>query len=287
MLPTGRVLMGAGLVLLAVNLAGVSYYLMPAEERVRSSLHPWFRPSGWVGQSAGIVALLLFLFLWFYPLRKRVRALSSIGSLGRILDLHIAAGLIIPCVAATHAGWRFTGLIGLGYAAMFIVVLSGIVGRYIYSRIPRSRNGVRMSMEEIRAEQTRLLGELCAATGVPPAELERILAPATVLEGKLGLAGTVRQLVADDLARRAAAQRLSRSLRARGSTAPLDPAALRTIGRLARRQMSLDQQARLLEATHRIFRFWHVAHLPVAITGLLAVLIHVGVAVAMGATWFY
>jgi hypothetical protein len=285
--PTGRVLIVAGLALLAVNLAGASYFLMPLEERVRSASHEWFRPSGWIGQSAGLLALLLFLFLWFYPLRKRVRALSFTGSLGRILDLHITAGLLIPGIAATHAGWRFTGLIGLGYAAMFIVVLSGIAGRYIYGRIPRSRDGVRLSLEEIRTERIRILGELCAATGIPPSELERILAPSAVMEGKLGLTGTVRQLVADDVARRAAARSLSRSLRERGGTEPLDPSVIRTIGRLARRQMALDQQARLLEATQRVFRFWHVAHLPVAITGLLAVLIHVGVAVAMGATWFY
>jgi hypothetical protein len=51
--------------------------------------------------------------------------------------------------------------------------------------------------------------------------------------------------------------------------------------------MSLTQQARMLAATQRLFRFWHVAHRPFAITALVAVLVHVGVVVAMGATWFW
>jgi hypothetical protein len=50
--------------------------------------------------------------------------------------------------------------------------------------------------------------------------------------------------------------------------------------------MALSQQARLLTATHAIFRHWHAAHRPVAITAFIAVTIHVVVVVAVGATWF-
>jgi len=54
---------------------------------------------------------------------------------------------------------------------------------------------------------------------------------------------------------------------------------------LAREEIRLGQQLRVLEATQRVFRYWHVAHRPVSVTALLAVLIHVGVAIAMGQTW--
>ena len=43
----------------------------------------------------------------------------------------------------------------------------------------------------------------------------------------------------------------------------------------------------MLEATRRVFAFWHVAHRPVAITALLALLIHVTVAVAVGGVAFH
>jgi hypothetical protein len=51
--------------------------------------------------------------------------------------------------------------------------------------------------------------------------------------------------------------------------------------------MALTQQARILEGTRAVFRFWHVAHRPFAFAALVAVLVHVGVVVAMGATWFW
>ena len=51
--------------------------------------------------------------------------------------------------------------------------------------------------------------------------------------------------------------------------------------------MALVQQSRMLEATQNILRFWHVAHRPLAVTALVAVLIHVVVVVSLGATWFW
>src|ERR1035437_277917 len=62
--------------LVAINVAGARYYLAPQAVRVRDELHPWLRPSGYVGQSAGIVALLIFVFLWLYPLRKKWKGLA-------------------------------------------------------------------------------------------------------------------------------------------------------------------------------------------------------------------
>jgi hypothetical protein len=56
---------------------------------------------------------------------------------------------------------------------------------------------------------------------------------------------------------------------------------------LADREIALDQQVRMLEGTHRVFRFWHVAHRPFAITALVAVIIHIVVVVSLGATWFW
>ena len=55
---------------------------------------------------------------------------------------------------------------------------------------------------------------------------------------------------------------------------------------LASREMALEQQAHMLAATHRVFRWWHVAHRPFALTALIAVVIHVTVVIALGATWF-
>ncbi|MCU0223363.1 MAG: hypothetical protein MUF27_04695 [Acidobacteria bacterium] len=272
-------------VLLAISLLGSPYYLLSQAGRVRHPWHAALRPSGTVGQSIGIFAFALFLFLWLYPLRKRVRWLAFTGSVPRWLDVHVAAGIVVPLAGAVHAGWRFRGLIGLGYAAMLVVALSGVIGRYIYVRIPRRRDGLELSREEAAGRRRELIAEIAAATGLDPQRIETMLAPAAADAARLGLAAAVAQMVRDDVARRRAARRLAAEIRSARPHA-LDGRALRRVQALARREMALAQQARMLDATHRLFRFWHAAHQPVAISALVAVAVHVAVVVAVGATWF-
>jgi hypothetical protein len=271
------------LVPLLATLAGLPYYRLPLAERLDSPLHPWFRPSGIVGQTAGFVTLALFLFLWLYPIRKRLRFLSWTGSLGRWLDVHVVVGLLVPVIGAVHAAWRFEGLIGLGYGAMLVVALSGVIGRYLYMRIPRARDGLALTREEVAAERRRLLGEIIGATPLSADVVLRLLAPgAGPASGNL--LRTVARMAADDVRRRLAIRRLRKEWKkARG--APPDRALLRRVSGLARREMALSQQIRMLDQTNRVFRFWHAAHRPFAATAFFAVAVHVIVVVALGATW--
>ena len=276
----------AAVVLLAITLTGLPYYLLPVERQMRSPLRAWFKPSGYIGQSAGLVAFAFFLFLWLYPLRKKVKWLKFTGALGRWLNVHIFAGLTVPWLGAIHAGWRFEGLIGLGYGAMLLVSISGIIGKYLYTRIPRSRSGLELTRGEVENQRHQLLGELSALTGLEPADIEEELGSALSPPGDSGVGRALISFLTNDLARWRAVNRLRRRWRTAGKT---NHRQLRRIGRetsrLARRQVALDQQMRMLGVTQRIFGYWHVAHRPIAITALVAVLAHVGVAVSLGVTW--
>lgn len=274
-------------ILLVSSVIGGGYYFAPLEDRVRSPLHPWLRPSGYVGQSAGILSLLIFFFLWLYPLRKKYRWLSFTGTMAQWLDGHVGVALILPFLAAVHASWRFEGLIGLGYLSMLVVALSGIAGRYLYVHIPRSAGGLELSAEEIAAERQGLVAEIAKATGLATAQVDAVLrSDPTPCDG-LGVFGTLKRMVRDDVARWRSARALRRLCDSQYGVLRPDRKTVRRVLRLARKEMSLTQQARMLSATQRLFRFWHVAHRPFAITALVAVMVHVGVVVAMGATWFW
>jgi len=272
--------------LVGLTVAGAGYYFAEVGDRVRNPLHPWLRPSGIVGQPAGLLALAIFLFLWLYPLRRRFRWLAWTGTMAQWLDVHVAAALLMPLLAAVHAGWRFTGLIGLGFWSLMVVWLSGVVGRYLYTRIPRGATGLELSAEEIAADRRRLVGVIATSSGLPEAQVEALLQSDPRPCDGLGLLGTLRRMVEDDLARWRAARALRRTCAAQGARR-LSRRDLGRVLRLARREMALTQQARMLQASQRIFRFWHVVHRPFAIAALVAVVVHVAVAVAMGATWFW
>jgi hypothetical protein len=274
--------------LLLINVVGFPYYRLPTEERVRSSLHAWFKPTGSIGQSAGIVAFLLFMSLWLYPLRKKFKGLSFTGSVSRWLDVHVMMGLSIPLTAAVHAAWHFTGLIGLGYGAMLVAWMSGILGRYIYARIPRSRSGLELTREEVNARRDSFLERIAAATGLERELIENILSPDPSPTSGLGPVRTFFRMVSDDIGRWRASRRFRAEWRgfARGEE-PVDPAIFKEVLRLARKEMALSQQIRMLDASRKVFQYWHVAHRPMAISALVAVLLHVAIAVLLGVTWFW
>jgi hypothetical protein len=268
---------------IGITVWGVRYYTMPFGARMRHPLHDVLKPSGVIGLWLGVLGLALFLFMWLYPMRKKYRWLAWTGALGSWMRIHVLAGLWVPLVVAVHAGWRFDGLIGLGYFAMLLVSLSGVVGRYLYVRIPRSKNGLELSLDEVSGERRALVTRIAVATGLDPIAVERSLATDPRSYAGLGPLQTLVLLFKDDLARARALKSLRRdwSKPAPGRRA-LDRGALDAAIRLARREMSLSQQVRVLEATRRVFGYWHVAHRPVAITAFLAVAIHVVVAVAIG-----
>lgn len=272
----------------ALALYGLPYYLQPFALKVRNPSHAWLKPTGLIGQSVGILAFLLFLFLWLYPLRKKFRWLSFTGAIARWLDVHIVVGLLVPSLAAVHAGFRFNGLIGLGYFSMVLVSLSGLIGKYLYVRIPHSRSGLELSMDEIAERRKALSREIGASISLPPDEVEKALAEAAINADTSRRHWILLSLLSNDIARFRAIRALRRrwtGMVPRGSG--IRKSTVNEVIRLARRQIALTQQVRMLDATHRIFHYWHVAHRPVAITALLAVVIHVGVAVGLGVTWFF
>lgn len=275
------------LLLTALTMWGADYYFAPLGDRMRHDLHAYLRPSGMVGQTAGLLTFAGFLFLWLYPMRKKLGAAGAwMGRIPKWLDVHIMVGLTLPLLGAVHAAWRFDGVIGLGYWAMLIVATSGLVGRYVYSRIPRNRSGLELDAEQLAQQRRQLLLELMEITGLEREVVESTLAADPVPPRGSNVGATFVRMVRDDLRRRVAVRELRRRWTALEG-ADVDTEKLREVARLARRQMALTQQARLLGETQRIFRHWHTLHRPVAITALLAVTIHVLVVVWTGVTWLY
>lgn len=276
------------IVLVAVNVIGARYYALPMAERVRSPLHPLLKSSGLVGQSAGILAVAIFAFLWLYPLRKRARWLAFTGSVGRWLDVHVVAALALPLLLAIHAAWRFGGVIGLGFWAMMIVCASGVVGRYLYVRIPRSRTGVELSLEEVAGQRRALVQHIVDATGLELQDVQTLLAANTPATHPVGIIGAFRVMLLNDLTRWRLRREIGRRWRALGIRRPdLDERRFDAVAACVAREAALAQQVALLQTTHRVFRWWHVAHRPIAVTALIAVIVHVTVVVAIGATWFW
>ena len=93
------------------------------------------------GHVLGILGFVLMLLTeTAYSLRKRTR-LASWGRMSDWLRLHIFTGLVGPYMVLLHTSWKFNGLAGAVTLLTLVVVASGFIGRYIYTRIPRTADG--------------------------------------------------------------------------------------------------------------------------------------------------
>jgi hypothetical protein len=120
--------------------------------------------SGLVGHGMGILGFLLMLMTEVaYSLRKRAMRRPR-GTMRAWLQLHIFTGVVGPYLVFLHSAWTFNGLAGALTLMTAVVVASGFIGRYIYTAVPRTADGM-----VIEAGELQLMLDVVRLEVAPPA----------------------------------------------------------------------------------------------------------------------
>jgi hypothetical protein len=269
---------------------GMDYYLLDLEQRVEHPLHRLLRPSGTIGLNLGILGVVMFLVIFIYPLRKRWRWLGSIGKTRHWLDFHSIVGVTAPIIITYHAAFKTGGLAGWAYWIMIATALSGFVGRYIYTKIPRTLQATELTVGEIDAENNELTAELDRQNVVPPGALAALLnVPSAADVRRMPLLTVLWTLTVLDLRRPFLVSALRRRVLTTGQR-------ITSLGGLfasrqlelemvianARRQAGLRTRIAFLDRMRQMLHLWHVIHRPFSVSFALLIVIHIGVVVGMG-----
>jgi hypothetical protein len=121
------------------------------------------------GHGLGILGFILMLMTeTLYSLRKRSRS-ARWGRMSRWLQFHIFTGLVGPYMVLLHTSWKFNGLAGVATLLTVVIVISGFVGRYIFTRIPRTADGLEIqgALSEQALKQARRLMALWHTVHIP------------------------------------------------------------------------------------------------------------------------
>ena len=121
------------------------------------------------GHGMGILGFILMIMTeTLYSLRKRSRS-ARWGKMSSWLQFHIFTGLVGPYMVLLHTSWKFHGLAGATTLLTIIIVISGFVGRYIYTRIPRTADGLEIkgALSEQSLRQARRLMALWHTIHIP------------------------------------------------------------------------------------------------------------------------
>jgi hypothetical protein len=140
---------------------GYDYYSTSLEERYFNPNHTTLKASGIVGHGLGIIGSFMIVFgVFSYMIRKRFRMFFRMGVLKYWLEFHIFLCTLGPVLILFHTTFKFGGIVAVSFWSMVAVVLSGIIGRFIYIQIPRTIEGREMNLHElddIRQEMNKQL----------------------------------------------------------------------------------------------------------------------------------
>ena len=121
------------------------------------------------GHGIGIVGFIFMLLTeMLYSLRKRSRSVKW-GRMSTWLQLHIFTGLVGPYMVLLHTSWKFNGIAGATTLLTIIIVVSGFIGRYIFTRIPRTLDGMEIegTLSQEALKQARRLMALWHTIHIP------------------------------------------------------------------------------------------------------------------------
>jgi hypothetical protein len=276
--------------LAALTVKGFGYYTLALEQRPLSALHSQLRSSGTVGIKLGIISLVMFGVLFLYPLRKRIKWLARVGATRRWLRLHVLFGVTTPLVVTFHTAFRWHGLAGLAYWTMIAVAVSGFVGRYLYAKIPRSINSVKLSVEELQASTAALAARLRDQEIFRFEDLAPLLELPSAQEiRRMSIFRALWTMLRIDLARPFRVSRLRRRalkgsqvVTTLGGFLPSHDSDIEAIVANLRRQSRLTTGMAFLDRTERVFHLWHIVHRPFSISFVILIAVHIGVALSVG-----
>lgn len=257
------------------------YYLLPYDQRPMYPHHDFLRSSGYGGLSFGIIGTVLIFLNLTYLIRKQLIFWEWLGALRSWMSFHVFTGLVGAAFVLLHSALRPRSALGiLGFAALGIVVVTGVIGRYIYAHTPRSLEGRELELDEIRRRLAAYQAGL-EKLGMPHEFFEKALAASMVHGTDSGVLSALFGLVVGDLELRREYHGLRRMVHASAILQPL----AREVLPLALRYSQERQWLARYNQLRALMGGWRFMHRWLAILLLAAASFHIWVAIRLGNLW--
>ena len=166
-----------------------------------------------------------------------------------------------------HTAFKFGGIVSVAFWSMVAVVASGVIGRFIYIQIPRTIEGRELSLQEVKGLKLDIPQTLHEKYQLSDANIQLF----------------VHFAQAEETTTKTSAAKLRSILKSEG----VAQSNRNSIMSMLRRERSLSKKISRLNTMQRLFKYWHVAHLPFALIMAVILVIHVAVTLAFGYKWIF
>jgi hypothetical protein len=189
-----------------------------------------------------------------------------------------------PILILYHTAFKFGGIVVVSFWSMVAVVLSGVIGRFLYVQIPHTIQGQMIGMNELNSlseNLSRQLKEDFKISGEIFTRIEEISATHRYKRVKFtkGL-----MLIANDyFGIKNVIRRLKHELKAAGISKHKRKEIIHT----AKNKLVISRRIGMLHTMQKLFGYWHVVHLPFALIMFIIMVVHISVEIVFGYKWIF
>lgn len=242
-------------------------------------------PNDGLGYWLGIIGGSMMLLLLFYPAGKRSSILRRLGLVKHWFRIHMIFGLVGPLLVLYHCNFSVDAInSSVALYSMIAVTVSGIIGRYFYTRIHRGLYGKRANIEELRAEITDAVDNSRGLAAILPKFIDELHKTSEKLmgheyTGAISLRHSMTWTIKYYVVRARLYLLINAELRERAANSDAmsnNSKNLRqTANKYAAEQVGLMRQVAQLAFYERLFSLWHVFHMPLFLLLVASALVHV------------
>jgi hypothetical protein len=257
---------------------------------MHAHLERYITPKRGFGYWLGIIGGSMMVLLLIYSARKRASWLRWIGSIPAWFQIHMVLGVVGPILILFHSNFRLgASNSNVALICMLLVAGSGVVGRYIYTRLHARMDGHQDTLEQLKAVGERLRSQTNSIAFVPGVVdaiehvEKRFMEPPKGAVAMLlhVFTGGVRAFIARWLVRREIKRAVRRAINGKAGTGGAavvarHAAQLGAAANLyAERRLEAGRRAAEYQTYVSLFSFWHVLHIPLFFMMLISAIVHI------------
>lgn len=239
----------------------------------------YYTPRSGFGFYLGVVGTVMMVALLAYPLRKSMRWMHRWGAVKHWFRVHMILGVIGPILVVFHSTFQIrspNAAVALG--SMLVVVISGLVGRFVYTQIHDGLYGSRASLEKVQEEFSGRAGSVKVQLQVAPQveawlqKFERV-----AMRRDRSVLGGLWHFLSLGVMRQMLTHRCRRALRRLSAerTVPGISIQLREIEASVSAYLRGVQRVAQFSSYERLFSLWHVLHVPLIYLLAASTIFHV------------
>jgi len=255
-----------------------SYYLMTTYDDMEPAiamLNVSYLAGTKLALTCGYVGTALMVLSMAYLLQRRFGWFKRTASNQFWLDVHLMTGTVGPLFIALHSAMRLTTWVSIPFWSMVAVVISGVIGRYLYTLVPAISSKHDLALLDNRRQITELAKQHPAAGDLAYQIMDDELARSE-RAWDVGLIVLLFWIAYDDLRRRFVRFGYRRRLR-RVAPRPI----ARKIAARIDRVVHYERRKELAPRGKALLRSWKKVHIPFSVVLLVTMLVHIAIALGL------